>query len=158
MKHIVKITALLVTATLSTSLWAQTAEVKDAWVRATVPGQKASGAFMTLTAKTRTTLVGIASPVTGVAEVHEMKMEGDIMQMRALKAGLELPTGKAVKLKPGGYPRDADGPKAAAAKKHHHPLTLIFQDAKGIKTKQEVKVPVSTTAPMGKPAMGEHKH
>ena len=158
MKHIAKITALLVTATLSTSLWAQTAEVKDAWVRATVPGQKASGAFMTLTAKTRTTLVGIASPVAGVAEVHEMRMEGDIMQMRALKAGLELPAGKAVELKPGGYHVMLMDLKQPLQKNTTIPLTLIFQDAKGIKTKQEVKVPVSTTAPMGKPAIGEHKH
>jgi periplasmic copper chaperone A len=158
MKHIAKITALLVTATLSISLWAQTTEVQDAWARATVSGQKASGAFMTLTAKTRTALVGVSSPVAGVAEVHEMKMEGDIMQMRALETGLELPAGKPVELKPGSYHVMLMDLKQPLQKNTTIPLMLTFQDAKGTKTKQEVKVPVSITAPMGKPAMGEYKH
>jgi periplasmic copper chaperone A len=158
MKHIAKITAFLVTVTLSTSLWAQAVEVKDAWVRATVPGQKASGAFMTLTGNTHTTLVGISSPVAGVVEVHEMKMAGDIMQMRALEAGLELPAGKVVELKPGGYHVMLMDLKQPLQKNTTIPLTLTFQDAKGTKTKQELKVPVSTTAPMGTPAMGQHKH
>ena len=72
---------------------AQNVEVKDAWARATVQGQKASGAFMTLTAKADTTLVGVASSVAGVAQVHEMKMDGNVMQMRALPDGLRLSAG-----------------------------------------------------------------
>jgi copper(I)-binding protein len=60
-------------------------ELRDAWVR--VPpclASRAAGAFMKLTAKDATRLVGVSSPVAGVAEVHEMKMEGDVMKMRAL--------------------------------------------------------------------------
>ncbi|MEI8157805.1 MAG: copper chaperone PCu(A)C, partial [Burkholderiales bacterium] len=87
----------------SGALFAQTVDVKDAWARATVPGQKATGAFMKLTAKEGTKLVAISSPVAGVGEVHEMKMEGDVMKMRAVTGGLDLPAGKAVELKPGGY-------------------------------------------------------
>jgi hypothetical protein len=44
-----------------------------------------------------------SSPVAGVVEIHEMAMEKDIMKMRALPNGLDLPAGKAVELKPGGY-------------------------------------------------------
>ncbi|MBC7610497.1 MAG: copper chaperone PCu(A)C, partial [Polaromonas sp.] len=87
-----------------TAVLAQTAVVKvdGAWARATVQGQMGTGAFMNLTAKDGTRLVGVSSPAAGVAEVHEMKMEGDIMKMRAVPV-LDLPAGKKVELKPGGY-------------------------------------------------------
>ena len=74
----------------SSALYAQGVDVSKAWVRSTVQGQKSSGGFMTLTAKDATQLVGVSTPVAGVAEVHEMKMEGDVMKMRALPA-LDLP-------------------------------------------------------------------
>lgn len=77
-------------------------DVTGAWVRATVPGQMGTGAFMTLTAKDGARIVGAESPVAGVVEIHEMKMEGGVMKMRAIDA-LELPAGKPVELKPGGY-------------------------------------------------------
>ena len=77
-------------------------KVEGAWARASVQGQKATGAFMRLTAKDGARLVRIESPVAGVSDVHEMKMEGDVMKMRALPA-LDLPAGKTVELKPGGY-------------------------------------------------------
>ena len=72
--------------------WAQPVAVADAWARATVTGQKASGVFMKLTAAQATRLVGASSPVAGVVEVHEMKMEKDVMKMAAI-AGLDLPAG-----------------------------------------------------------------
>ena len=84
------------------SVHAEGVDVQGAWARATVLGQKATGAFMKLTAKDGAKLVGAASPVAGVTEVHEMKMEGDVMRMRAIP-GLDLPAGKTVELKPGGY-------------------------------------------------------
>ncbi len=76
--------------------------VTGAWARPTVPGQMGTGAFMTLTAKDGARVVGAESPVAGVVEIHEMKMEGNVMKMRAIDA-LELPAGRAVELKPGGY-------------------------------------------------------
>ena len=76
--------------------------VEGAWARASVQGQMASGAFMRLTAPEASRLVRAESPVAGVVEVHEMKMEGNVMKMRALP-GLDLPAGQAVELKPGGY-------------------------------------------------------
>ena len=85
---------------LSGHLYAQNVDVKDAWVRTSVQGQKATGAFMKITAKEGGTLVGVATPVAGVAEVHEMKMDGDVMRMRALPNGLALPAGKTVALTP----------------------------------------------------------
>ena len=147
---------------LSGNLYAQNVDVKDAWVRTSVQGQKATGAFMKITAKEGGTLVGVATPVAGVAEVHEMKMDGDVMRMRALPQGLPLPAGQPVALTPGGYHLMLMDLKAALPKDSTIPLTLTFQNAKGEQSQVELKVPVATTAPgaaAGAPAApAAHKH
>ena len=130
----------------SACAFAQSVEVKDAWVRTSVPGQKATGAFMKITATEGTRLVSVASPVAGVAEVHEMKMDGGIMTMRAVSGGLELPAGKTVELKPGGFHVMLMDLKAALPKDSSVPMTLTFKDAKGVESKVELKVPVATAA------------
>jgi len=137
---------------------AQTVDIQGAWARATVPGQKATGAFMKLTAKESTKLVSISSPAAGTAEVHEMKMDGDVMKMRAVQGGLDLPAGKAVELKPGGYHVMLMDLKAPLAKDSTVALTLVFKDAKGVETKTDVTVPVSMAAPAAAMAHGEHQH
>ena len=131
--------------------------VKDAWVRTAMPGQKGTGAFMKIIAKEDAWLVGASTPVAGVAEVHEMKMDGDVMKMRAVPA-LELPAGKTVELKPGGFHVMLMDLKAALPKDSTVPLTLRFQDAKGVQSKLEFKLPVAVLAPGGKDAMDAHKH
>ena len=134
---------------LSTAALAQTVEVKDAWVRATVQGQKATGAFMQLTAKDKAQLVSVSSPVAGVAKVHAMKMDGDVMTMRAVQGGLDLPAGEAVDLKPGGFHVMLMDLKTPLVKGTTVPLTLVFKDSKGTQFKTELKVPVSVAAPAG---------
>jgi len=159
MKFKAQVQALVATLALTGSaLYAQTVEVKDAWVRSTVQGQKATGAFMKLTAKDGAQLVGGASPVAGAVEVHEMKMEGDVMKMRAMSA-LDLPAGKTVELKSGGYHVMLLDLKTALKKDSTVPLTLLFKDGKGVESKVELQLPVSTTAPGGHGAgMAEHGH
>lgn len=141
------------------SVYAQNVEVQDAWVRTSVQGQKASSAFMKLTAKESTRLVAVATPVAGVAQVHEMKMDGDVMKMRAVSGGLELPAGKTVALTPGGYHIMLLDLKAALPKDSTVPLTLVFKNAQGVESQIELKVPVATTAPGGGSGAGAaHKH
>jgi len=131
-------------------------EVQDAWVRAAVPGQSGTGAFMKLTAHAGLRLVGVTTPVAAVAEVHEMKMEGDTMRMRAV-AGLDLPAHKTVELKPGGYHLMLMDLKQPIAKGSTIPLTLRFEDAKGARSSLKVDVPVG--APAGSaPASHGHTH
>ncbi|WP_353136477.1 copper chaperone PCu(A)C [Limnohabitans sp.] len=163
-----KLSKHLITAALTTvcavSAFAQNVTVTDAWARATVQGQKATGAFMKITAKDNAKLVGVSSPVAGVAEIHEMKMEKDIMKMAALPNGLDLPAGKAVELKPGGYHVMLMDLKAPLAKDTTVPVTLTFQDAKGVKSNVELKVKVGMQAPMMQQQKqmdhnhGDHKH
>jgi len=148
MTHLLKtffVTAALA-ATAFASASAQTIDVKDAWVRTSVPGQKATGAFMKITARDGSRLVAASSPVAGITEVHEMKMDGNIMKMRALENGLELPAGKTVELKPGGFHVMLMDLKAPLAKDSTVPLTLVFKDAKGTESKLELNLPVAAAA------------
>jgi copper(I)-binding protein len=130
--------------------------VDSAWARATVQGQSGTGAFMTLTAREPLELVGVSTPVANVAEVHEMKMEGDVMKMRAM-ASLALPAGRAVELKPGGYHLMLMELKAPLKPDTRVPVTLHLRDAKGATRKLDVWVPVAVRAPAGASA-GGHKH
>ena len=144
-------TPFLIAASLSMGLahvHADAAHVKAdaAWARASVPGQQATGAFMRLTAEEPLRLVGVESPAAGVAEVHEMKMEGDVMRMRAID-GLDLPKGVAVDLKPGGYHVMLQQLKSPLLKDSQVPITLVFKDAKGETSRLSLQVPVRAMAP-----------
>ena len=148
-----KLKALAVIAALACgAVYAQNIEVRDAWVRASVPGQKATGAFMKIKAKDTVRLVGVASPAAAVAEVLEMKMQGDVMTMRAVSGGLEIAAGKTVELAPGGYHLMLMDLKAPLLKDGSVPLTLVFKDAKGVESRMELKVPVTAMA------TGMHQH
>jgi copper(I)-binding protein len=120
--------------------------VSDPWVRATVPAQKATGAFMQLTAAQDARLVEIKSPVAAVIEIHEMAMEKDIMMMRALPAGLPLPAGKSVELKPGGYHVMLMELKGQIKEGDSVPLTLIIQGKDGKRSTTEIKAPARPLA------------
>jgi copper(I)-binding protein len=109
---------------------------------------------MKLTAPQATRLVAVSSPVAGVAEIHEMKMEGSVMQMRAMP-GLDLPANQAVELKPGSYHLMLMDLKAPLMKDSSVAVTLTFKDAKGVETKQQVNLPVSLGMPGGH---GHSKH
>jgi copper(I)-binding protein len=164
MKFLKHLIAAAFSTACTVSAFAQNVTVTDAWARATVQGQKATGAFMKITAKDNAKLVGVSSPVAGVAEIHEMKMEKDVMKMAALPNGLDLPAGKAVELKPGGYHVMLMDLKVPLAKDSTVPVTLTFQDAKGVKSNVELKVQVGMQAPMMQHQKqmdhnhGDHKH
>jgi len=108
-------------------------------VRATVSQQKATGAFMSLTAAKNTRLVQVTTPVAGVAEIHEMSMADNMMRMRAIDA-VELPAGKTVELKPGGFHVMLLDLKQAIKEGDEIPLTLVLEGADGKRTNQDVKV------------------
>jgi periplasmic copper chaperone A len=121
-------------------------KVEAAWVRGTAEGQSGTGGFMTLTAKESLRLVGLASPVAGVVEVHEMKMENDVMKMRALPS-LALPAGKAVEFKSGGNHIMLMDLKQALKHGSTVPVTLTFADAQGKQSSLTVQMPVAFRAP-----------
>ncbi len=145
----------VVLAVSASALWAQAqVKVEDAWVRGTVAQQKATGAFMRLTAAQPVRLVAAQSPVAGVVEIHEMAMVNDVMKMRAIE-GLDLPAGQAVELKPGGHHVMLMDLKAPIANDTPVPLTLVFEDAQRKRFSVEVKAPARALT--GQPAKG-HGH
>jgi len=129
--------------------------VEGGWVRGTVAGQSGTGAFMRFTASEPVTLVSVATPVAGTAEVHEMKMEGDVMRMRAVPK-LDLPAGQTIELKPGGYHLMLTDLKQALQKDTVVPVTLVFRNARGLESRMDVSLPVQMQGPDG--AAGGHKH
>lgn len=120
--------------------FAQT-DVKEAWVRGTVAPQKATGAFMKITSAQGGKLVSAQSSVAGVVEIHEMAMEGNVMKMRAVP-GLDLPAGKAVELKPGGYHVMLMDLKQPLKAGDTVALTLVVEGKDGKRETLEVKAPV----------------
>ncbi|WP_338414951.1 copper chaperone PCu(A)C [uncultured Sphaerotilus sp.] len=139
----------------ATTVHAQTVTVSAPWVRATVAEQKSTGAFMKLQASTPVRLVEIRSSMAGVVELHEMAMDGDMMRMRAV-SGLDLPAGKAVELKPGGYHvmlMDLRQPIKAG---DTVPLTLVLEGRDKQRSMVEVK---AIAQPMGAAgSMSGHMH
>jgi len=148
MKRIALSLALLALATAA----AGQVTVKDPWVRATVPAQHATAAFMQLVAAQGTRLVAASSPVAGMAEIHEMTMVDGVMKMRAIKA-LDLPAGKAVVLDPGGYHVMLLELKSQVRVGDVVPLTLVFEDRDSRRTTVDVKAPVRALADAPAPAM-----
>ena len=115
--------------------------VSEPWVRATVPQQKATGAFLQLKSDVDARLVSVSSPAAGVVELHEMAVVDNLMTMRRL-AGLDLPAGRAVELKPGGYHIMLIGLKRQVKEGEQVPLTLVIERRDGQRETVEVSAPV----------------
>lgn len=127
--------------------------VKDPWVRATVANQTATGAFMQISVPTDARLVEARTHVAGVVEIHEMTMEGNVMKMRAIP-GIDLPAGKPVELKPGGYHVMLMGLKQQLKDGDTVPLTLVIEHAGQKRETIELKAPVRPLGTASQP----HKH
>ena len=143
---------------LAQTALAQAVVVQNAWARATVPGQTATGVFMSLSSPAGARLVWASAPVAGVAEVHEMRLEGDVMKMATLKDGLELPAGKTVELKPGSYHLMLMDLKAPLEVGTIVALTLLFTNAAGQPNKLELQLPVSNFVPGASAVMDHSQH
>jgi copper(I)-binding protein len=133
------VAALAAALLFSLPAWAQVT-VTDPWIRGTVPGQMATGAFMKLKSASNARLVEARSPVAGVVEIHEMAMENNVMKMRAIPA-LDLPAGRSVELKPGGYHVMLMDLKRQVKEGETVPVTLVIESG-GKRETIEVQAPV----------------
>ena len=124
--------------------------VSSAWARSTVPGQSGTGAFMTIVSKDGGKLVGAASAVAGVVELHEMAMDNNVMKMRAIPA-LDLPAGREVQLKPGGYHVMLLDLKGQVKAGDVVPVTLVLEGKDGQRSTLDIK---ATARPLGGAAAG----
>ncbi len=115
--------------------------VSDAWVRATVPQQRASGAFLRIDSAANATLVGASSSVAGVVEIHQMSMQGDVMKMQQVPR-IALTAGKTVALEPGGYHIMLMELKQTLKAGDTVPLTLVIETADRQRREVQVKATV----------------
>ncbi len=120
--------------------------VDRAWARTTVPQQMSSGAFMRITAQKDVRLTGVHSPLAGVVEVHEMKMDNGIMRMRP--AGeLPIKAGQSIELKSGGYHLMMMDLKQQLKAGEIVPLTLEFKAPDGSVSTVDIKAVAAFTQP-----------
>lgn len=137
-------------------------KVVNAWARPTVAEQMATGAYMKIMPNKDGAIVGVSSKVADVAEIHEMKMEGDVMRMRAVE-GLPVKAGSAVELAPGGYHVMLMGLNQSVSEGQPFELTLTFKAADGSESSIPVNVvpgkdPAKPAAAQGEASSNPHKH
>jgi periplasmic copper chaperone A len=126
----IKLLAFAASLVVASAALAQTSqlEVSNAWARAT-PGKAETGAaYLTIQSPTADRLLSASSPVAKKTELHTMSMEGMVMKMRPL-AGLDIPAGQTVTLKPGGEHIMLEGLNAPLREGQSFPLTLTFEKA-----------------------------
>lgn len=107
--------------------------IAEPWAAATPNGATVAAGYLIVNNPTADadTLVSVASPRAARVEMHEMKMEGEMMRMRAVEA-LEAPAGGALVLAPGGYHLMFIGIDAPFVKGQEAPVTLTFAKAGAI--------------------------
>jgi copper(I)-binding protein len=78
--------------------------VTGAYSRATLPQAKIGGGYLTIENKGTSPdrLLGGSTENATAVQVHQMKMDGDMMKMAEVEGGLEIPAGGTVTLSPGG--------------------------------------------------------
>ena len=126
-------------------------KVFDVWVKTTVPGATVSAAYMHIKSATPLKLVKAESSIAGIAEIHDMKMNAGVMEMKAIDA-LDIPADKLVDLQSGGLHVMLMKLKKPINKGDKVPLTLTFEGA----DKKPVVVKIDATAQ--EKNSGGHKH
>jgi copper(I)-binding protein len=79
--------------------------VTGAYMRATLKGAASAGGYLVIrnAGEAGDTLTGISSEAASDVAVHQMKMNGNVMEMSAIEGGLPVPAGGTVNLDPMGY-------------------------------------------------------
>jgi hypothetical protein len=106
-------------------------EIGHPWARATPPTAPTGGGYLSVknTGTTPDRLMSASSPAAEIVQVHDMKMEGNVMRMRELDGPLEIKPGETVTLAPGGMHLMMMGLKAPLKQGERVPLTLVFEKA-----------------------------
>ena len=118
-------------------------EIVDPWARAATLEGGNSAIYMVLknTSGTADKLVAASGEVAAAIEIHETKMEGDVMRMAQVEGGIEVPAGGQVELKPGGYHVMLIGLTRDLAVGEKFPVTLEFASGATLQVEAEVRQP-----------------
>ena len=136
--------ALLFLLSLNNVLAKSTMQFSNAWIRATPPNAQVAGGFVEINNQgDDDRLLSISSKFSGKVEIHEMLMQGDVMKMRQLKDGLQIPGKEITVLKSGGLHLMFIAPKQALSVGQKITATFVFAKA----GKREVVFTVLKSAP-----------
>lgn len=110
------------------------------WTRATPPNANVAGGYFTLrnTGTEVDRIVGGSSPVADRIEIHEMGIVDDVMRMRPMPDGVELPGGGEVAFAPGSFHLMLIGLDAPLVEGTRVPLTLQFEKAGSVEVELAV--------------------
>ncbi len=85
------------------------------------------------------TLTSVSSDIAETIELHETKMEGDVMKMAPVQGGIEIPAGGSAELKPGGLHVMLINLKEELTPGNKIELTLNFENSDPIKIEAEIR-------------------
>jgi copper(I)-binding protein len=122
--------------------------VAQPWVRASPPGASAAAGFLTIRngGAAAARLVSVTAEFAAQAQIHEMKMSGDVMQMRPVENGLEIAPGATIELAPGGHHLMFMGLKGKLQPGGRQTVRLVFETLGEIAVEFSVE-PVGAKAP-----------
>jgi periplasmic copper chaperone A len=109
-------------------------------IKATPPNAPVSGGYLAIRndGKESDRLVSGSADFAGKVEIHEMVMDGDVMKMRPVEGGLEIPAGGMVELKPGGLHVMFMGLKEQMKPGEKRKATLVFEKAGAVEIEFDV--------------------
>ena len=121
-----------------------TLTVHDGWAAPTPAGVDVAAGYLIISNQTGAAdrLLNATSPRAERVEVHEMTMNGSVMQMRAVPH-LEIAAGHDVELGPGGMHLMFFGVTEPFADGQNIPVHLVFETAGAV----DVNLPVSRSGP-----------
>lgn len=125
-----------------------TVQVSDAICRPTPVGRQTTGCYLTLTSPADDRLASVTSSDANIVQIHESRIESNMMMMSELRDGLPLPAGQAVALEPGGTHLMLLGVRKPLVAGDTVVLTLTFATS----------APLEVTATVGQPAAAEYDH
>jgi len=133
---------------LAAEVTAGSLTITGGFSRATLPNAPVGGGFLTITntGSEDDRLLSATSPVAGEVQIHEMKMEGDVMKMAQLPDGLPIPAGQTVTLQPGGFHLMFMQLKQALVEGTKLPVTLTFEKAGTVEVELDIEG-IAATAP-----------
>lgn len=131
-------------------------EVKDAWVRSTVPGSTTSAAYMSLHAQENIKLFGAYSPIAKTIKLHKTSVDAhNVMRMRPISE-LAITNGETRVLKPGSYHLMLHDLSRELKVGETVPMTLMIGRASGAFIDQKIELRVEAVVPQDADSIMQH--
>lgn len=128
-------------ASVSTNGVTASVVISDPWCRPSPIGAQVGACYATIKASTSNRLTGVATPLAGEVQIHDMSMEGGIMRMTALPDGIVLVADEKLELAPGGKHLMLMALTSPLSEGTAVPLTLTFSDTPAMTVEAPVRQP-----------------